>query len=87
MARPPRRCEDRWGMTDFSVSVECRAGDVPHKHVVVVRPGAGGVHGAALPTPVRLHYRCPVTGQDLKLRFTPPVGSPRPFTVIEVRDG
>lgn len=74
-------------MRDFLVSVDCSGGGTPHKHAVIVRPGAGGVHGAAPPTPVRLQYRCPVSGQDLKVRFTPPVGSARPFMVMEVRDG
>lgn len=72
-------------MVEFTVSVDCSAGGVAHKHDVVIRADEGGVHGSSRPEPVRLQYRCPVVASDYKFRFTPPVGAARPFDVIEVK--
>jgi hypothetical protein len=72
-------------VVEFTVSVDCSAGGVAHKHDVVIRAGEGGVHGSSTPEPIRLQYRCPVAASDRKLRFTPPVGAARPFDVIEVK--
>jgi hypothetical protein len=73
------------GLVEFTVSVNCSAGGVAHKHEVVIRADEGGVHGSSPPQPIRLQYRCPVAASDHKVRFTPPVGAARPFEVIEVK--
>ncbi len=72
-------------MLEFTIAVTCIGGGTPHEHDVVVQASAGGVHGAATPTPVRLQYRCPEADTYLKVRFTPPIDAARPFSVIEVR--
>ena len=72
-------------MVEFTVSVDCNAGGVAHRHDVVVRAGEGGVHGSSTPEPIRLQYHCPVSALDRMVRFRPPVGAARPFDVVEVK--
>jgi hypothetical protein len=71
-------------MSDFSVSVTCKAGEAPHEHTIVIGSGSGA-YGVAAPSAVRLQYTCPLTGDALITTFKPPVGAARPFSIREVR--